>query len=85
MTVNEAIKEAVKTQNWQVTENEPTSVEVWFLSKSHPHPNNPDNTQLDLYEKDKAEELAELWESLAEEYESGVDKIVAVEAYGKIL
>ena len=85
MTIKDAIKEAVKMQNWQVTENEPTSVEVWFLSKSHPHHYNPDNTQLDLYEKDKAEELTELWESLAEEFESGVDKIVAVEAYSKIL
>ena len=85
MTIKEAIKKAVKMQNWQVAENEPTSAEVWFLSKSHPNLNNPDNTQLDLYEKDKAEELTELWESLAEEFESGVDKIVAVEAYGIIL
>ena len=85
MTVKEAIKEAVKMQNWQVAENEPTSVEVWFLSKNHPNLNNPDNTQIDLYEKGKEEELTELWESLVEEFESGVDKIVAVEAYCKIL
>ena len=85
MTVRKAIKEAVKMQNWNVVENEPTSVEVWFLSKDHPHLDNPDNTLIDLFEKDKETEFAELWESLAEEFKSDPNSIVAVEAYGKIL
>jgi hypothetical protein len=85
MTVREAISMAKKEYNWSVVANEPTSVEIWFISKSHPNSVKPDSTQLDLYEKDKEKELEELWKSLANEFESDENSVLAVEVFGTII
>ena len=83
MKIREAVDEARRSGDWPVTNHEPTSVNVRFVSAGC----EDDETQLDLYgdtPKKREEELEELWDSLHEELEAAPDAVTGVEALGYI-
>lgn len=85
MNIRKAIKEAKKYHGWNVATDKPTSVTITFLSKNrHPLDGFISSTELDLYSKNKENELTRLWNSLADEFEAVRNGILEVNALGYI-
>ena len=83
MKIREAVDEARRSGDWLVTNHEPTSVNVRFVSAG----SEDDETQLDLYgdtPEKREEELEELWDSLCDEFEAAQDAVTGVKALGYI-
>ena len=59
---------------------EPTSVAIHFVNRN----GEEDQTELDLYSKNKIHELKELWASLHEEMDADMDAIRSIDVYGCI-
>ncbi len=81
MKITEAIQKSKKNCTWNITPHSPTSVLVRFMTNDQKE----DETELDLYEENKEEELSDLWSSLAKEMESSKNQVIYIEAYGYII
>ena len=78
-SMSEAIRNAKNFGTWSIVENEPTSVNVRFLTRT----GREDETQFDLYDE-KENELCTLWLQMHDEFEADFNSVIAVEALGYI-